>query len=1059
MKPTKLIISAFGPYAGLMPEIDFEQFEQKGLFLVTGETGSGKTMIFDAICYALFGTASGQWRDVKNLRSDYADEGTETFVDFHFSHQGKNYHVWRRPSYTRKAKRGKGETEEKAAARLYQDGILIEDGLTQVNKAIEELLHITEKQFKQIAMIAQGEFREMLNAKTEDRTKILRKIFLTDGYEKLTMKLKARMDSAQKAKDRAADSIAQHFSDVTAQEDSVLYAEVLRLRERTKGSSESWTAEQLIELTDRISAEDSIILEEKKVLLQAANSALQMSLDRRSKAEQNNKALKKLEELKKEHEELTARTAEMDALEANLSRQKTATRELSPTDKAWQRKCAEVQESENKIEAQEKLIALSLERSEAAEKALCEAKTGKPEADSLKIKVSKLAEEEPKYTERDELLKTQAVNGKMQAALIKQEEQLKADEENLKARIEELTHTAGVLKNSPVLLAEEKSTQEKLAALRGRLDTIADKTLPAYEKAGTELAEKQKSFIDARQAYESASAVRQEAERILENCRAGILALNLEDGRKCPVCGSLHHPEPASLPPESVSEEEVKQLRNKEDKKQKAKTEAYTAAEKAKTGLDSIEKQLCEAITSCLADPALSIKAADNTAALTASVKPAHARIVELIKDADEKIVTLQKDCAKLKSAEDELAKAQSTYSDALAVRRSKLASDKAELEKKIAQTNTRLDALSGLSFDSLAEAKAEKARAENRAREILKAIEDAENAKLEANNTLTAARSTLEEQKSTLCAQKKAADELWVQLDTALSKHGFGSPEEMRGFTLTEEAIAIEEQRINEHRQALAANEKMLSDSVKETEGMIAADIEELNGICAGHETARDALSAEVNSISNRIAINTQKREAIAGQTDELARARKEYKISRHLYELVRGTTGNGKVTLEQYIQAARFDSIIDAANRRLDPMSGGQFQLKRQNGNHSLQSSNFLDLEVLDSWTGRSRPVGNISGGESFKASLSLALGLADTVSMNQGGVQLDALFVDEGFGTLDAKSIDSAMDILTSLSQKNRVVGIISHREELKAAISNKIVVSKSRTGSSIGIDIDN
>ncbi|MCM1500654.1 MAG: SMC family ATPase, partial [Clostridium sp.] len=196
MKPIKLMISAIGPYAGEVPAIEFGPFEEKGLFLISGDTGSGKTTIFDAICFALYGTTSGTYRDTKNLRSEYAADSAPSYVDFYFSHQGRKYHVWRQPSYERQKQRGSGVVLEKEKAVLYAEGQTPIEGLTQVNSVVKELLHIDEKQFKQIAMIAQGEFWDLLNAKTDQRTEILRTIFLTGGYKNIEYKLKDRMDAS-----------------------------------------------------------------------------------------------------------------------------------------------------------------------------------------------------------------------------------------------------------------------------------------------------------------------------------------------------------------------------------------------------------------------------------------------------------------------------------------------------------------------------------------------------------------------------------------------------------------------------------------------------------------------------------------------------------------------------------------------------------------------------------------------------------------------------------------------------------------------------------------------
>ncbi len=208
-----------------------------------------------------------------------------------------------------------------------------------------------------------------------------------------------------------------------------------------------------------------------------------------------------------------------------------------------------------------------------------------------------------------------------------------------------------------------------------------------------------------------------------------------------------------------------------------------------------------------------------------------------------------------------------------------------------------------------------------------------------------------------------------------------------------------------------------------------------------------------ELLHINEKQFINKQKRAEILGKKEQLELANKNYSNCKRLYDLVAGQTRNGKITLEQYVQAAGFDGIIRAANRRLMPMSDSRYELFRTENISDKRSQTFLDLEVLDNYTGHKRPVGNLSGGESFQASLSLALGLSDTVSSNLGGVQVDALFVDEGFGTLDRKSMDSAMEILLNLSEANKLVGIISHREELMDNIPQQIRVKKDKDGSHI------
>jgi exonuclease SbcC len=270
------------------------------------------------------------------------------------------------------------------------------------------------------------------------------------------------------------------------------------------------------------------------------------------------------------------------------------------------------------------------------------------------------------------------------------------------------------------------------------------------------------------------------------------------------------------------------------------------------------------------------------------------------------------------------------------------------------------------------------------------------------------------------------------------------------------ETEIAANETTLNKYDTALILNQKQLEQAEKEAEGRKRIDVDILNEEAVQKQNQLNAVREEAANIGMRLKTNKAKKETIQKLQPKLEKARKDSAILHNLYALVKGQTRNGKITLEQYVQAAGFDGIIRAANRRLLPMSEGQFELFRQEDSLGKRSSTFLDLEVLDNYTGHRRPVGNLSGGESFKASLSLALGLSDTVSSNIGGVQMDALFIDEGFGSLDRKSIENAMDILLNLSSSHKLVGIISHREELKESIPQQIKVTKTREGSTVETD---
>ena len=390
MKPSKLIISAFGPYAGRVPEIDFTKFEEKGLFLISGDTGAGKTTIFDAICFALYGTTSGSYRDTKNLRSEYASDTAESYVDFYFSHQGKNYHIWRQPSYERKKQRGTGVITEKEKAVFYEEGKAPVEGLTQVNLAVKDLLHIDEKQFKQIAMIAQGEFRDLLNAKTEQRTEILRTIFLTDGYKNIEYRLKDRMDASYAIRRKTEDSIVQYFGDVSASKTDVLSEELTELKDRARESGSAWNLEELLELLGRLIQSDQEKLEVEKERLEQAECILRSKQEALATAQTNNEFIDRLLYLQKERAELATRGQKIKDATDLLDRQKTATREVHPVYLAWKSKADAVIYTEKEIEnKQQSLLAAEKTAKEAAEQsALAEEKRGR--AEELQKKIDKI---------------------------------------------------------------------------------------------------------------------------------------------------------------------------------------------------------------------------------------------------------------------------------------------------------------------------------------------------------------------------------------------------------------------------------------------------------------------------------------------------------------------------------------------------------------------------------------------------------------------------------------------------------------------------------------------
>lgn len=1057
MKPIKLIMSAFGPYAGEMPAIEFSQFEDKGLFLISGDTGAGKTTIFDAICFALYGETSGRFRDTKNLRSEYAKESTETYVDFYFTHQGRDYHVWRRPEYERKKQRGTGVTSIKENAIFYSGDSTPIEGKTQVNEAVKELLHIDEKQFKQIAMIAQGEFWALLNAKTDDRTKILRTIFQTSGYNNIEYRLKDRMDASYKLKAKTEDSIVQYFADVSVDSDDELAESLSDLQARAKRSGSAWNLEEIIDMLKSVIEADKEKLEGADSDLKAVEKEYDKSKEALATAETNNGFITKLEGLKEKEKELKEKKKEIDDKEALLTRQKLATREVNPVYLSWKEKETSVKGIESQIEEKKEGVKTASDKADEAKETLAKAKKEQPEADKLQKLIDKIEEEEKKYQQRDELVGEIAKLGEDAEGFADEEKSLEEREKALKDEIKQLKETIKALKGTPEKLTEIKSLCERYQDLLDSIDAIIETKVPERETKKKDLEKEQKAYKEAFEAYEKANKERIEAERILDDCRAGILAEGLEEGQKCPVCGSVHHPELAKIPGEAITEEAFKELKEKEDTLQNKKSNANTAAETAKTALSEYEERLRVDILDCLEDKLLGTectgKGLDD---LIKEIKDAQGIVKDKIKDNISQQNALEKDSKTLTKAEKDLEDAQGPKTEKLARDKEDFSKKRQNVEKERAEKEAVLKTLSKLSFDSWGTAESERDKARTKKKSILDRIEKSDEESKKAEKTLASEKSALETLEKSLAKENKEEEERKQKLEVVVKKHQFESVEEMLGFVLSEDEIAESDDEISNYKQEVTTNKKQLEDAEKDAKGRKLIDVDKLKEKC---DTQNEEVSKKreiSNSIKNRLKGNEEKLEKISSQESELERARKENGICTRLYNLVKGTTGNGKITLEQYIQAAGFDGIIAAANRRLLPMSDGQYELYRQEDSLGKKSNTFLDLEVLDNTTGHRRPVGNLSGGESFKASLSLALGLSDTVSMNLGGIQMDALFVDEGFGTLDRKSIENAMDILINLSGTSKLVGIISHREELMENIPQQIRVKKTKDGSKLTIE---
>lgn len=1082
MKPTKLVMQAFGAYAE-QTEIDFTQFEEKGLFLICGDTGAGKTTIFDAISYALYGEASGSYRDTKNLKSEYVDKKVESFVDFYFTHQGKDYHVCRKPSFKYTNRNGKPDEQAEKVIFYQPDGTTLEgaknvDGTKEKPGAIPQLLNMDAGQFMQVAMIAQGEFWKLLNAKTNERTEILRTIFQTDAYKKLELKLKNRMDVSFAARKEKEQSISQSFREVKVEpaeisegisgiltedlaEDSEeqprsVVQRICDLQEKLQDSKAVWNIEEMLTLLQAIIGEDTEKAKQKETVLAQAEEELQKLQGTLVSAKDNNAILERYARTKEEREVLESQKGLFEERRIQLDRTKQATYKVKPEYDAWSAKEHEWERTKQLITDGAQTLADCQTRAGMADAKVKETEALRPEAEQCQKIVDKVREEEPRYKEREML---QHELGRIQLQLATQEQQeaaLVTAEQMLQKRIGELQEQQAVWKEEPQQLAQAQAAHDKLLDSQKKTESIAKNLIPAWRRKQQELEEAQREYRENQDAYESAKEAFTHADRLYRANLVGILASDLAEGEPCPVCGATHHEKLATLVEASVTEEQCKELKAVEEKKLDAFNQATASASSLRADVQAKGQQIKEEIRGYMTPEFIGgVEALEE---LIVSFERQREKLVDTVAQSRERLDTLQQNCEKLREVEAMLARAQGTEMARLAEQRKSLVEERQSLIAKQAASQATLAALQTLSYPDWEAAMQAGNHALARVTEIQTALDTAAKEKKSADEVVARVQASIATQKQALEQQKSDAQMLKQRLNEKLTACQFASVEEMQAQVATDAEIHAEEAKLADYDKKVTEVAARLSQLEQEQDARhrTLVDLEQLQQEHTSKRVQVETLRTALQAITFRIQNNCEKQQNIRAQQVAYEKAKKENDTSYRLYTLVSGQTRNGKITFEQYIQAAGFDSILQAANRHLLPMSDNQFQLYRQTNAVGKQTNTFLDLEVLDISTGKRRPVGNLSGGESFKASLSLALGLSDTIAENRGGIQMDALFVDEGFGTLDSKSLEETKDALLSMSGENKLVGIISHRDELMD-IPQKLRVTKGRGGSRIQMEL--
>ena len=924
MKPLKLTMSAFGSYAG-KNVIDFTG-QQQGIFLITGDTGAGKTTIFDAITYALYNQTSGGERNGNMMRSQYAQPETETYVELEFLYRGQTYRVRRNPDYkiTKTLKNGKIREQKvpHSVELTLPDGTVFPEKKNATDAKIIEILGLTADQFSQIVMIAQGDFLKLLYTKSDERKMIFSKLFRTDIYWKIQENLRRKsmeMDERIQENDRAFEQEKSRIILLPESEELPLDELVERLRERLKDALK----EQNL----------------RRANVEELNKKI-------TKYEEINKLFRSLEKIRQTGKELEARQAESKERRQQIENARKADKVLVAEQQNL-RQQQEVEQSAQAIAKMTETLANDQEMFESLKTQLQESEAKqKREAADIQKKMLALEQSFPSY----EALQNAR----------SEEQQAKKVWEDLGKTSEESFHKkkAGI-----AALKEQQKQQEQ----------VVEQTKKNWEQTSLSASESAKHYEHMYEAF-------------LKE-QAGILAENLSAGCPCPVCGSTVHPDPAKLSDHAVTELEVEQAKKTRAAAEEKRDLAYAAFEAEKT-----EKQkLAQAVEKEEADFVLAQTIAKQQR-----------------KEAEQNYVSLQKIAEQIR-------------------------------EKLV--------------YPSLAEAKKQYAA-------MQKALEAAEQEiakKRQKVSELAEAMNTLKGQKLAEEENQKTAKKLAVKTEKEyaklLEKSGFVSEETYHLAILPERSRSKLEREEKEYESQCLRQQSEQKLLEKQVSGKTYTDTTDLNETLKAEKQALKEAEKTYMELHTAYENDRSVLQNCAVYLEKGKKLESEDQVIKSLSKTANGRlSGSAKIDFETYIQRQYFKQIIHEANKRLLTMSNHQFILKlKEEANTGRKTNEGLDLSVYSLVTDSERDVKTLSGGESFLAALAMALGLSDIVERSAGAIHPDMMFIDEGFGSLDAQSRQQAIEVLAELAGDSRMVGIISHVTELKEQIDRKLVVNRTDNGS--------
>lgn len=1000
MMPISLTLSAFGPYPDTIT-IDFESFQEDGLFLITGPTGSGKTMIFDAMIFALYGKTSGQIRQTDSLRCDHALNEIPTFVEFSFSLHQQNYTIKRNPKYYLE---GKKTPKQPSALLTLPDGKMVE-GIKEVNQKMISLLGVDDQQFKQICMIAQGEFTKLIMASSDEREKVLRELFHSETYQKLEEKLKVHLKTYQdkydlllnKRKDLMQELQVEDHQEYLSKQTKLIASQQKEYDDLKKDLDQKKQQLQLYRLQNQRLIQLKDLKQQFQDLKKQENDyqKLNKTVDTLKKAQETNylyisyiKQQKKLQTLKLNQEDFL--------------------KQLKKLEKDYQEKKVQADSLDYKQQTKEKLQNQIQETKQLINQ-IYQYQNDYQNLQTLKQQYRMLDEEHKLFLKKKE---------KFENGLQRDQERIQS-EQQVQSKYE-------LIKQQYVRLNEQKV---KVHQLSDYYDQIL--------KLNENKSDLQEEYTVVEKQVDHEKMQYNQMEKLYFRKQAGIFALQLKENQPCPICGSLHHPHPAQIEKEDITKEKLdqqaKKVKQQEHRLQDILQKILLSNQKKEMLVKQTKQLSSELNIQEEISKEIFIKELDH---LSKDEKRMKKEYLEL----QDELKYIQK----LKKSVALSLKDMSTYES----KELKQAQSLDNIQVQIHQLSGKLD--DSLRQYEIGEVNKNYQQVQKEYRQLSLEIETIQQDYEKVKNKYLEIKTKISSLNQQIIQEQEIYDELDNKYHTALD--AFINEEEFLNLKTQINQISILEKKYQDYLISLKSLNKQIISLENEVKDSTYVDLSSLS------ETIKEVNQQlrEKNDDLEKLKIDYSLKEKMIKDiqkiNQQLEKDEDTYQRYLDLYNLASGKN-NARVSIERYVLATYFENMLIYANVIMKQLSQGRYQLLRKDDAGKGRSQQGLELDVFDQESGNIRSIKTLSGGESFKAALSLALGLSRMVQDYAGGIELNTLFIDEGFGSLDSQSLDQAMNCLMELHHENKLIGIISHVSDLKDRIERQLVVERKQKQSVI------